>query len=245
MTHTLKALIFDVDGTLADTELEGHLHAFNAAFADADLDWHWDVPLYIELLRVTGGMERITHYARTYHPRLIERSGFSELVARVHANKTEYFLHRVEKGLMGFRPGVARLLSEAHQAGLTLAIATTTSPQNVERLLAVNMPPELKQKPNHGFAVIAAGNMVAAKKPAPDIYHYALDRLALQAADCLAIEDSEPGLAAALGAGLPTLITVNSITRNHNFSGAMRILEDLGSTSLADLQNWHAQAVSN
>ncbi|MDP3537510.1 MAG: HAD family hydrolase [Azonexus sp.] len=227
----LRALIFDVDGTLAETERDGHLPAFNAAFAEAGLDWHWDGPLYGHLLNITGGKERIRYYASHFAPEVAARPDFDALVRKLHLTKTAHYVRRVEQGRLPLRPGVARLINEARQAGIRLAIATTTAPENVDALLKASLGPEAVS----WFEVIGAGDIVAAKKPAPDIYQWVLERLKLTAADCLAIEDSENGLKSALTAGLRCLITVNEYTSDQDFSGACGVLSDLGAISLKEL----------
>jgi HAD superfamily hydrolase (TIGR01509 family) len=221
---TLHALLFDVDGTLADTERDGHRPAFNQAFADAGLDWHWDVALYGKLLAVTGGKERMKYYIDHFRPDFRKPDNFDELVAELHQAKTRHYSALAAQGGIPMRPGVKRLLIEARSAGLRLAIATTTTPENVTVLLEHS----LGSGTQDWFEVIAAGDIVPAKKPAPDIYHYALEEMKLEAADCLAFEDSENGLRASLGAGLKTLITVNDYTLDHDFSGAAVVLSDLG-----------------
>ncbi|MHB1092145.1 HAD family hydrolase [Thiobacillus sp.] len=221
---TLHALLFDVDGTLANTERDGHRPAFNQAFADAGLDWHWDVALYGKLLAVTGGKERMKHYIDHYRPDYRKPDNFDELVADLHKAKTRHYVALAERGGIPIRPGVKRLLSEARTAGLRLAIATTTTPENVTVLLEHS----LGAGTQNWFEVIAAGDIVPAKKPAPDIYHYALEKMGLQPAECLAFEDSENGLRASLGAGLKTLVTVNGYTQDHDFTGAAVVLSDLG-----------------
>lgn len=221
---TLHALLFDVDGTLADTERDGHRPAFNQAFQDAGLDWHWDVALYGKLLAVTGGKERMKHYIDHYRPDYRKPDHFDQLVAELHQAKTRIYSALAARGGIPMRPGVKRLLIEARAAGLRLAIATTTTPENVTVLLEHS----LGSGTQDWFEVIAAGDIVPAKKPAPDIYHYALEKMGLAAADCLAFEDSENGLRASLGAGLKTLVTINDYTLDHDFTGATVVLSDLG-----------------
>jgi HAD superfamily hydrolase (TIGR01509 family) len=221
---TLHALLFDVDGTLADTERDGHRPAFNQAFKDAGLDWHWDVALYGKLLAVTGGKERMKYYIDHFRPDYSKPDNFDQLVADLHKAKTRHYSALAARGGIPMRPGVKRLLNEARAAGLRLAIATTTTPENVTVLLEHSLGPGTQE----WFEVIAAGDIVPAKKPAPDIYYYALEQMGLDAGQCLAFEDSENGLRASLGAGLKTLITVNDYTLNHDFTGAAVVLSDLG-----------------
>ncbi len=224
--HELKALVFDVDGTLADTERDGHRVAFNLAFAEAGLDWNWSIDLYGQLLAVTGGKERIRFYLQRHHPDFRPPGGadVDAFIAGLHAAKTRHFTRMLAEGRLPLRPGVARLLGEAREAGLRLAIATTTTPANVEALLVHALGADAPG----WFDAISAGDVVPAKKPAADIYHHALEALGLPAAACLAFEDSAHGLAAARGAGLETVITVNDYTRGQDFTGALLVVDHLG-----------------
>lgn len=221
--NALQALIFDVDGTLAETERDGHRPAFNAAFAEHGLDWYWDEMLYGELLAIAGGKERIRHYAPRRAPDIAARPEFDCLVRDLHAAKTRHYLRLVESASLPLRPGVAALIQQARQRGLRLAIATTTTPENVTTLLNATLGAESPD----WFEVIGAGDIVPHKKPAPDIYRWVLDRLALPAENCLAIEDSANGLQAARAAGMRCLVTPNNYTAGEDFSGAWQVLSDL------------------
>lgn len=220
----LAALLFDVDGTLADTERDGHRVAFNQAFRQAGLDWDWSVPLYGELLSVTGGKERIRHFLDSYRPDFQRPMNFAGFVTDLHKAKTVIYTRMLEEGGIPLRPGVHRLLQEALNANLRLAIATTTTPNNVTALLRSTLGSDGER----WFEVIAAGDIVPAKKPAPDIYHFTLQKMRLSASVCLAFEDSENGIKATRGADLLTLITINEYTATQDFSAAALVLDQLG-----------------
>lgn len=220
----VKALIFDVDGTLAETERDVHRVAFNAAFQAAGLNWHWSVDTYGTLLTVAGGKERIQYFIDQYHPQLPPGAGGKGWIAALHKGKTYHYRHLIRSGKIALRPGVRRLLQEARQSGVRLAIATTSHLDNVLALLTATLGSEGVK----WFEVIAAGDMVPHKKPAPDVYHYALNALALDPQQCLAIEDSDQGLQAAIAAGLTTVVTVNDYTRHENLAAAALVLSHLG-----------------
>ncbi len=221
----LQALLFDVDGTLADTERDGHRVAFNQAFADAGLDWHWDEELYGRLLAVTGGKERIRHFLADYRPDLKPAGMDDDFVAGLHASKTDYYTRLLGRGEIPLRPGVRRLLDEARAAGMRLAIATTTTPENVTALLEHTLPEGAME----WFEVIAAGDIVPNKKPAPDIFVWAMEQMGLAPEDCLALEDSANGVKSVLGAGIRSLlVTTNGYTRDDDFTGASLVVDQLG-----------------
>lgn len=218
----LQALLLDVDGTLADTEGDGHLPAFNAAFRAHGLPLQWTARHYRQLLaEAPGGRERI-HRALQGCGAALGDEPLEALAARVHATKTRYYGERLRRGGIQARPGVARLIAQAHEAGVRTGIVTTAAREGVDALLEAVLPAAAG-----AIEPIVAGEDVAAKKPAPDGYTQALRRLGCPAGRCIAVEDSANGLAAARAAGLPTLVTVNEWTRGEPFPGALAVLEHL------------------
>lgn len=234
----LNALIFDVDGTLADTEA-AHLAAFNHAFAQEGMDWHWDEALYTELLNVSGGKERMLHYWQQVQPDLKDiGGGVRDTINRLHELKTAAYEAAVQDGAVSLRPGVLRLMDEAARAGLRLAIATTTSPVNIAALLTKAIGPDWRSH----FVAIGDASTAPDKKPHPQVYLQMLAALDLPGWECLAFEDSANGLAAATAAGIPTVITPTSYTAHHGFAEALRVLPDLSEVTLVELREWHAAA---
>jgi HAD superfamily hydrolase (TIGR01509 family) len=218
----LKALIFDVDGTLADTE-EAHRAAFNEAFRQHGLDWNWSKPRYAHLLSVTGGRERLAAYIDTLPLAPAERQALAGRIPGLHATKTDIYAAMVLAGRVSLRDGVARLIEEAASSNVQLAIASTTTLTNIEILLRATLGRHAVQR----FAVIGAGDQVRHKKPAPEIYRFVLRELARSAGECVAIEDSRNGLMAAKAAALYTVVTPSFWTRHEDFSMADLVLPSL------------------
>ncbi len=218
----LKALIFDVDGTIAETE-ELHRRAFNQAFADNDLGWEWSVDTYRELLRVTGGKERIRHYLETMAKEASNEFSDTD-IARLHGEKTRLYVGFMQDSPPPPRPGIRRLIEEAIAAGINIALATTTSRANADELFAATFDQPVLDH----ISVRICGEDVATKKPDPQAFALAIEALGILPNEAVAIEDSGAGLASAMGAGISTIVTPSIYTSHHNFDGAMAILSDLG-----------------
>jgi HAD superfamily hydrolase (TIGR01509 family) len=212
----LKAILFDVDGTIAETE-EAHRTAFNRAFAEAGRDWHWTVDDYRELLKVTGGKERIRHFAGT-----IGEAVSDSVIAEVHARKNEIYAELVEEGAAALRPGIDRLMREAWDKNVKTAIATTTSRTNLTALLDRHFGAG-----SLAFYAMVTGEDVARKKPDPEVYLLALSALNVAPNDCIAIEDSRNGVLAAVAAGIPVLATPSLYTMHERFDGAVGVRPSL------------------
>ena len=220
-----QALVFDVDGTLADTERDGHRVAINRAFAEAGLDWVWSVGLYGELLSVTGGKERILFYLDRFNTGFERPADLTAFIAGIHRSKTKHYMALMSEGAIPLRPGVRNLLEEARESGTRLAIATTTTPENVSALIESTLPVGAMD----WFEVVGAGDVVPNKKPAPDIYQYALEQMQLAPGQVIALEDSAHGLTAARNAGIGhVLVTVNGYTESQDFDGAVAVFDKLG-----------------
>lgn len=220
----LQALLFDVDGTLADTERDGHRVAFNMAFDNAGLDWNWDESLYGELLAVTGGKERIRFYLDKFNTDFEKPENFDDFVKGLHESKTNFYTQLMAEGKIPLRTGVERLIQEAREAGMRMAVVTTTTPANVTALLESTLGPDSES----WFEVIAAGDIVPAKKPAPDIYHWALQQMNLTPEDAIAFEDSSNGIRSSAAANVKTVVTINEYTKDDDFSDAVIVLDHMG-----------------
>ncbi len=251
----LQAIIFDVDGTLAETERHGHRVAYNQAFGELGADWEWSDALYGDLLQVEGGAERLMHYLEEYRPDFAPEHGRGEFVGSAHARKNVHYRALLEAGEVPLRAGVRRLLHEARAAGMRLAIASSSLRANVCALLTTAVDPGAEQ----WFEAIVSGDDVARKKPDPEVYRRVLERLDLPAAACIAIEDSENGCRAAVACGIPTIVSTSSYTGDHDFSGSLLVVDTLGEPDapwrviagsaggadhldLATLRRLHAQA---
>lgn len=215
----LAALIFDFDGTIAETERDGHRVAYNAAFADARVLWEWDVPTYGDLLAIAGGKERLEHYIARKRPD-IAASDRAALVGLLHEAKRRHFDRLAN--VLPFRSGIVRLIEEARAAGIRCAIATTAARSGVDALL--------RRDPAFAgaFEIIAAGDIVPHKKPAPDIYLWTLEALGIAPQACLAFEDSALGLDAAIAAQIATIVTPSVYGMHEPFAGAAAVLAHLG-----------------
>jgi HAD superfamily hydrolase (TIGR01509 family) len=212
------AAVFDVDGTLVDSERDGHRVAFNRAFAEADLPYRWDPEEYSGLLEITGGRRRLTHYLREQG---IAATPARDLAGRLHRDKTEIFVAMVRAGEVEPRPGVEALLGELAEAGARLAVATTGSPDWVHALLAGRFG-------SVDFEVVVTRREAPVLKPKPDAYLSALRRLGLGAGEAVAIEDSRNGLVAATRAGLPCALVTNDYTAGQAFDEAALVVDDFG-----------------
>jgi HAD superfamily hydrolase (TIGR01509 family) len=219
----MDTLIFDCDGVLADTERDGHRVAFNRAFKTAGLNVEWDASLYGELLKIGGGKERMRGYFdKVGWP--VPEAERDALIKKLHALKTDLFMQIISSGELPVRSGINRIVDEAADAGVRLAVCSTSNERAVNEVVHVLLGPERQKK----FAGIFAGDIVAKKKPDPAIYLFAVQKLGLNPARCLVIEDSHNGLLAAKGAGMRCVITTSAYTMNEDFSDAAAIYPELG-----------------
>jgi len=219
----MKAIIFDCDGVLADTERDGHRVAFNKAFAAKGFTIDWDVELYGKLLEVSGGKERMRHYFDHYGwPDDV--SDRDALIKELHKLKTDFFMQIIESGELPLRPGVARLVDEAIAANMTLAVCSTSHERAVHLVVERLLGPQRKAH----FSAILAGDVVSKKKPDPEIYNLASQRLGLEPAECVVVEDSRNGLLAAKAAGMYCTVTTNGYTEDEDFTEADLVVSELG-----------------
>jgi HAD superfamily hydrolase (TIGR01509 family) len=224
-----RALFFDCDGVLADTERDGHLVAFNQMWREQGLNWQWHLAQYVEKVKIGGGKERMASLSQDEDFRAVYRVPDSEeewwnTVTNWHKRKSEIYKELIATGAIPGRPGVKRLAEEALAKGWTLAVCSTSAIASVQAVLTHVMGENTAGK----FAGVFAGDMVKAKKPAPDVYNLAAEKLGLDPANCVVVEDSRNGLLAAKAAGMTCLITQNELTQNEDFSEAAIVLSCLG-----------------
>ena len=236
-----QALLFDCDGVLVDTERDGHRVAFNQAFQQKGLPHEWGVDLYGELLETGGGKERMTRFFQDYVPEqepfksVTDAAEQQALVKELHLLKTDLFMEMVEAGEMPLRPGVARIVREALDAGTQVAVCSTSNERAVSKIVEVLLGPDVAK-----VMPVFAGDMVPRKKPDPAIYQLAAQELNLDPARCVVIEDSRIGMQAAKGAGMRCVVTKSSYTQSENFDVADAVVDCIGDTgderfSLGDL----------
>lgn len=226
---SLRALLLDVDGTLADTERHGHRPAYNRAFRKLGLSFRWGPRLYRKLLEQPGGKERIEYFVSHYKPDLGAQAGAYAAdpcawIESVHALKSRYFQRSLRKGQVPLRPGVARLIREVDAAGLRVALVSNASHASLKPMLRFGLGEELADR----IDLVVSGEDVKRKKPAPDTYLLALSKLGIGADECVALEDSAMGLRAAVAAGVPTIVTTNANTEGEDFSQAVMVIDGCG-----------------
>jgi len=229
LNAALEAILFDCDGVLADTERDGHRPAFNRAFANSGIDEDWGVQLYGKLLETGGGKERMTaHWNEVGWPDVIPEDGRADKVKALHLEKTDIFMDMIGEGSIPLRPGVLRLVDEAIENGVRLAVCSTSNEKAVSNLVKVLMGDERRAK----FEIFA-GDMVKVKKPAPDVYNMAVDSMGLDKSRCVIVEDTNIGLGAALAAGIKCIVTKSSYSADEDFTGATKIVDELGDDAAA------------
>ena len=221
--QSLKAIIFDVDGTLANTE-ETHRQSFNSAFSEFGLDYQWSEQEYTELLSISGGRERIIAFLKAQNFDIKGDINLRDFAMRLHQRKSEIYREKLVAGHIGLRNGVLRLITEARQQGVKLGIATATCFENVKTLLQTNLGANALTN----FDVIVTSDIIKDKKPSPVVYQFALAELGLIPDYCIAIEDTANGNRAARAAGLKSVITTHSFTIDNDFNGASLVIDQLG-----------------
>jgi HAD superfamily hydrolase (TIGR01509 family) len=238
----VKALIFDCDGVLVDTERDGHRVAFNRAFSETGLDVEWSVDLYGELLAISGGKERMRYYFDHYGwPAGVGEEDRQSFIVELHALKTDLFMRIIDSGELPLRTGVARIIDEAIEAGIKLAVCSTSNERSVNLVVGRLLGPQRQAK----FDEILAGDIVQRKKPDPEIYNLARERLGLSARDCVVVEDTGNGLLAAKAAGMFCLVTTSAYSGEEDFSEADHVVAELGDPpgamlTLSEIARLHA-----
>ncbi len=219
----IKGLILDVDGTIADTE-EIHRQAFNQTFEEYELDWHWSVDDYRELLLISGGKERFKKCLEEDTQLKASIDDPILFIHELHKRKSENYRSILASDGIKLRPGVIRLINDARNQGILIGIATSSSSANLSTLINKT----LDMEPEDLFNAIVSSDIVSDKKPSPIVYQCALAELGLAASSCIAIEDTRNGNQAAINSGLPTIITTHLYTTDNNFDGSSLVVDSLG-----------------
>jgi HAD superfamily hydrolase (TIGR01509 family) len=218
----IRAIFFDQDGVIIDTERDGHRVAFNKTFKEFGYDFEWDVEYYHELLQVAGGKERMKHHLHSKgFGAPVKAEEEDDLIKAMHKRKTTIFVEMIESGELPLRPGVKRFMQEANDAGLVLGVCTTSNERSAHAV-AYKILKDIK------FDFVLAGDVVKNKKPAPDIYNLALERTRLKPEECLVIEDSRNGVLAAKAAGMHVLVTINGYTEKEDVNDGDIVVTALG-----------------
>lgn len=216
------ALFFDMDGVIIDTEKDGHRVAFNETFKEFGFDVHWDVEYYGELLKISGGKERMKHHLQTRgFGRKIELGDVNDLIISLHKRKTDIFVELIQSGSLSLRPGILRLMTEANRNKVPICICTTANQKAAEAVASHSLG-------SITFTDILAGDIVKAKKPAPDIYLMGLEKTGLAPDKCIVVEDSRNGMLAGHRAGIKVLVTTSIYTSGENFAEAALVVDCLG-----------------
>ena len=217
-----EALFFDMDGVIIDTEKDGHRIAFNTAFEEFGFPVTWEVDYYGDLLKISGGKERMKHHLQTRgFGTQVDPAGVDELIINLHKRKTEIFINLIEGGSLQLRPGIHRLMKEANEHGVPVCICTTATQKSAEAVAAHSLP-------DISFSHILAGDIVARKKPAPDIYLLALEKTGKEPSRCIVVEDSRNGMLAGDAAGIPVVVTTSIYTKDEVFDEARLVVSCLG-----------------
>jgi HAD superfamily hydrolase (TIGR01509 family) len=217
----LKAIFFDMDGVIIDTERDGHRVAFNQTFKEFGYSFQWGVEHYGELIKISGGKERMRHDFMSRGMNGFEPGQSNDLIQELHKRKTDIFISLIESGKLPLRPGIHRFMKEAVSEGLILGVCTTAN-ERAATAITKGLLADIE------FAFVFAGDMVHKKKPDPEIYLLAIEKTKLSAENCLVVEDSRNGILAAKRAGISVLATTNQYTENEDLSQADIIVSCLG-----------------
>ena len=219
---SIKAVFFDQDGVIIDTERDGHRVSFNMTFKEFGFADEWDVEYYHELLQIAGGKERMRHHWKTkgFSKPLTEEE-IDNLVKEMHKRKTALFVELIETGKLPLRPGIHRFMKEAMEAGLKVAVCTTSN-EKAAKAVTEKVLSDIK------FDLVLAGDVVQNKKPDPEIYNLALSKLGLKPEEVFVVEDSKNGVKAAKAAGMKVIVTTNHYTEKEDVDAGDVIVSCLG-----------------